>query len=301
MYETIEDTEDNARVAYIKLINVGEKVITRNCTGYLPSQVALYLSNLHIQPRKIYLSLNAEVDDDVPRKRGAAGPRSNSNSNDSLLQLLSRSVHGYSSPAASSVGEGSPNSSAKQQPAVSAVAVLGDLQKSVRARLSSHSMSSDALLSETQDAVQERRLTESGTIFAERIANLMKERYQPTASQDKGNRRGGDCSGTGNNGNGNGGLSVGSESDEADDAARCDPGHMLMVLTGTGDAHMRTVSHLRTFRCHHSPLLSDLRGGDLQGLKKEEIRKLFPEVCRHMVAWCDVLLETGHTHTSTFS
>ena len=53
---------------------------------------------------------------------------------------------------------------------------------------------------------------------------------------------------------------------------------MLMVLTGTGDAHMRTVSHLRTFRCHHSPLLSDLRGGDLQGLKKEEIRKLFPEV-----------------------
>ena len=30
---------------------MGEKVITRNCTGYLPSQVALYLQNIHIQPR----------------------------------------------------------------------------------------------------------------------------------------------------------------------------------------------------------------------------------------------------------
>ena len=33
------------------MVNVGEKVITRNCTGYLPSQVALYLQNIHIQPR----------------------------------------------------------------------------------------------------------------------------------------------------------------------------------------------------------------------------------------------------------
>ena len=35
-------------------------MITRNCTGYLPSQVAFYLQNVHIQPRSIYLSLNAE-------------------------------------------------------------------------------------------------------------------------------------------------------------------------------------------------------------------------------------------------
>ena len=60
MEQTIEDNEDNNRISYIKLINVGQKVITRNCTGYLPSQVAFYLQNVHIQPRSIYLSLNAE-------------------------------------------------------------------------------------------------------------------------------------------------------------------------------------------------------------------------------------------------
>jgi len=60
-YETIEDDEDNFDISYIKLVNVGQKVISRNCFGYLPSQVAFYLQNVHIQPRKIYLSLNAET------------------------------------------------------------------------------------------------------------------------------------------------------------------------------------------------------------------------------------------------
>ena len=49
--QPIQDYEDNAHISYIKMVNVGEKVITRNCTGYLPSQVALYLQNIHIQPR----------------------------------------------------------------------------------------------------------------------------------------------------------------------------------------------------------------------------------------------------------
>lgn len=60
VYETVADEEDGGNISYIKLINVGQKVITRNCHGYLPSQVAFYLQNVHIQPRKIYLSINAE-------------------------------------------------------------------------------------------------------------------------------------------------------------------------------------------------------------------------------------------------
>jgi len=60
VYQSIEDDEDNNNISYIKLINVGQKVITRNCTGYLPSQVAFYLQNVHIEPRSIYLCLNAE-------------------------------------------------------------------------------------------------------------------------------------------------------------------------------------------------------------------------------------------------
>ena len=61
VYQTIEDHEDKKQISYIKLINVGQKVISRNCTGYLPSQVGFYLQNVHIQHRKIYLSLNAET------------------------------------------------------------------------------------------------------------------------------------------------------------------------------------------------------------------------------------------------
>lgn len=59
--QTIEDYEDNNNISYIKLINVGQKIITRNCNGYLPSQVAFYLQNVHISPRKIYLSVNSEA------------------------------------------------------------------------------------------------------------------------------------------------------------------------------------------------------------------------------------------------
>ena len=43
VYETIEDNEDHGGIQYIKLYNVGQKVVTRNCKGYLPSQVAFYL------------------------------------------------------------------------------------------------------------------------------------------------------------------------------------------------------------------------------------------------------------------
>jgi hypothetical protein len=39
---------------------VGQKIIARNCQGYLPSQVAFYLQNIHIFPRKIYLTVNPE-------------------------------------------------------------------------------------------------------------------------------------------------------------------------------------------------------------------------------------------------
>lgn len=39
VYETIVDSEDDGNISYIKLINVGQKVITRNCTEYLASQV----------------------------------------------------------------------------------------------------------------------------------------------------------------------------------------------------------------------------------------------------------------------
>lgn len=61
VYESIEDDEDNGNICYLKLINVGQKTITRGCSGYLPSQVAFYLQNVHIHPRKIFFSLASEI------------------------------------------------------------------------------------------------------------------------------------------------------------------------------------------------------------------------------------------------
>jgi hypothetical protein len=48
-YHTIEDDEDDGQISYIKLINVGQKVISRNCTGYLPSQVSIATSSCFIR------------------------------------------------------------------------------------------------------------------------------------------------------------------------------------------------------------------------------------------------------------
>eukprot|EP01084_Bolivina_argentea_P174685 302576_1 len=56
VYETIDDEEDDNQVQYIKLYNVGQKVTTHNCKGYVPSQIAFYLQNVHIGRRKIWLT-----------------------------------------------------------------------------------------------------------------------------------------------------------------------------------------------------------------------------------------------------
>jgi hypothetical protein len=110
VYEELGDDEDEGGISYIKVYNVGRKVVTRNTTGYIPSQVcvwvcvfvvffcmcvcvsvmaivnlfpdqhththphphphphtqiAFYLQNIHIEPRKIWLTRHAESLDQV--------------------------------------------------------------------------------------------------------------------------------------------------------------------------------------------------------------------------------------------
>ncbi|KAJ8604220.1 hypothetical protein CTAYLR_009774 [Chrysophaeum taylorii] len=60
-YETIEDDEGDGSVSYIKIIDVGEKMVARKCSGYLTSQISFFLGNIHITPRKIWLALHAET------------------------------------------------------------------------------------------------------------------------------------------------------------------------------------------------------------------------------------------------
>ena len=65
VYETIGDDEVDGQISYIQLINVGQKVITRNCSGYISSQISFYLQQVHIGERKIYLTLTAESTEDA--------------------------------------------------------------------------------------------------------------------------------------------------------------------------------------------------------------------------------------------
>eukprot|EP00602_Paraphysomonas_sp_CaronLab_P006027 CAMPEP_0185017656 /NCGR_PEP_ID=MMETSP1103-20130426/575_1 /TAXON_ID=36769 /ORGANISM="Paraphysomonas bandaiensis, Strain Caron Lab Isolate" /LENGTH=468 /DNA_ID=CAMNT_0027547167 /DNA_START=206 /DNA_END=1612 /DNA_ORIENTATION=- len=86
-YHTIEDDEDSHQISYIKLINVGQKVISRNCFGYLPSQVAFYLQNIHIVPRSIYLTLPAENSDSVASILGGDSPKMTASGRQYTLDL----------------------------------------------------------------------------------------------------------------------------------------------------------------------------------------------------------------------
>ncbi|KAJ3118906.1 hypothetical protein HDU96_006557 [Phlyctochytrium bullatum] len=59
-YETISEREEEAGVSYIKLINVGKKVIAHNIHGYIPSQCVFYLMQMHIKKRVIWLTRHGE-------------------------------------------------------------------------------------------------------------------------------------------------------------------------------------------------------------------------------------------------
>ncbi|RUS21930.1 6-phosphofructo-2-kinase-domain-containing protein, partial [Endogone sp. FLAS-F59071] len=55
-YQTITDV----RLSFLKLMNVGERLIVNNVHGYLQSRIVYYLMNLHISPRTIYFARNGE-------------------------------------------------------------------------------------------------------------------------------------------------------------------------------------------------------------------------------------------------
>merc|ERR1719267_470102 len=51
-----------------------------------------------------------------------------------------------------------------------------------------------------------------------------------------------------------------------------------MTLAGTSREHAETILHLRMIcPCFTTPLLNELRAGDLHGLSREEVKKRYPE------------------------
>lgn len=66
-YEPIEDDED---IPYIKMIDVGKKVIAYDIQGFLASQTVYYLLNFNLAERQIWITRNGESEDNMLGKIG---------------------------------------------------------------------------------------------------------------------------------------------------------------------------------------------------------------------------------------
>lgn len=66
-YEPIEDEEN---IQYIKMIDVGKKVISYRIEGFLASQTVYYLLNFNLTERQIWITRNGESEDNVLGRLG---------------------------------------------------------------------------------------------------------------------------------------------------------------------------------------------------------------------------------------
>jgi 6-phosphofructo-2-kinase len=62
--------EESNNMPYIKMIDVGRKVITHQIRGFLSSQAAYYLLNFNLAPRQIWITRHGESDDNKAGKIG---------------------------------------------------------------------------------------------------------------------------------------------------------------------------------------------------------------------------------------
>lgn len=63
-YESITQDE-NGGASYLKLINVGAKVLLNDIHGYLQSQIVMFLMNYHVCPRHIWVTRHGESVDNT--------------------------------------------------------------------------------------------------------------------------------------------------------------------------------------------------------------------------------------------
>ncbi|GME74859.1 unnamed protein product [[Candida] boidinii] len=74
VYETIDDEEELSNekfdIQYIKIINAGRKVVSYNISGYLSSQVVIFLLNFNLSERQIFLTSSGESDFNFRNRKG---------------------------------------------------------------------------------------------------------------------------------------------------------------------------------------------------------------------------------------
>merc|ERR1711974_49847 len=73
-YEPLDETELGGRTQFLKLINVGRSIEAHQINGFLCSQLMFYLTNIHIEDRKIYLTTHGESEDTACGRIGGDAP-----------------------------------------------------------------------------------------------------------------------------------------------------------------------------------------------------------------------------------
>ena len=69
-YETIGEAEEKKDISYVKIINVGKKVISHNIEGFLAGQTVFFLLNLNLAERLIFITRHGESEDNVTGRLG---------------------------------------------------------------------------------------------------------------------------------------------------------------------------------------------------------------------------------------
>jgi len=74
IYETLAEEEEARDVSYVKIINIGKKVITNNIHGYLQSHCVFYLMQLNIKKRTIWVTRHGESYYNIDNRIGGDPP-----------------------------------------------------------------------------------------------------------------------------------------------------------------------------------------------------------------------------------
>jgi broad specificity phosphatase PhoE/predicted kinase len=69
-YEPVEDDEGSS----VKIVDLGRRIIANRISGYLPSRLVFFLSNLHVTPRPILLLRHGESEFNVEHRIGGDPP-----------------------------------------------------------------------------------------------------------------------------------------------------------------------------------------------------------------------------------
>lgn len=70
-YETIDEEEEKTKgFQYVKMINVGRKIVSYNCQGFLASQTVYFLLNFNLCERQIWITRHGESIDNLSGRIG---------------------------------------------------------------------------------------------------------------------------------------------------------------------------------------------------------------------------------------